>query len=95
MLKPFTKEGRFESGLDDIVRGKVWAFVPVNCDTPGASYCLGVAIANEGGYHPVSPTWCHADDYEEMCDHADDLNLAEGLDDYAAMKIIASSMFKK
>ena len=96
MLKPFTKEGRFESGFDNIVRGKVWAFVDVmNDQDDEPPYRLGVAIANEQGYHPVPIAWCHADNYDEMADHADALNVAEGLGDKQAALIVCSSMFKK
>lgn len=91
-IRKLTKEGRFECGLDAIVRGKVWAFVPVMGQPGGPAAALGVAVANEAGYMPIAATWCNADTYDEMADYADELNRAEGLDDEVAMRIVASSM---
>ncbi len=88
MLKPFTGEGRFECGLDDVVAGKVWAFVAI----VGSPMRLGVAIANERGYVPIPTTWCHGDDYDEMNRHVEELNKAEGIDRDTAGRIVASSM---
>ncbi len=82
MLKPLTLEGRFECGLD--------TFVAV----PGEAHAsaLGVAIADEPGYHPIPDVWCHADNRAEMRAHADTLNAERGLDQLAAVRIVASSM---
>lgn len=91
MLKKLSKEGRFECGLDDIVAGKVWAFTPGNhheCGKVG----LGVAIANERGFHPVPLTWCNADSWAEIAAHADELNRAEGFDEGAAERVVISTM---
>lgn len=90
MLKPFTKEGRFECGLDEnpIIAGKLWAFTAI----VGNPCRLGVSVANEPGYLPIPQQWCHADNYDELTAHADELNLAEGHDPRAAMSIVASSM---
>lgn len=87
-MKEFTKLGRIECGLDDIVKGKVWAFTPGNHE---GAVQLGVAIANERGFHPIPLTWCHAETYDEMWRHCDKLNEAEGLTKNVAMRIIASS----
>ena len=90
MMKPLTFEGRFECGLDEIVTGKVWAFVAVTGENYGAR--LGVAFANEPGYTPIPEFWANADRHDEMQAHADELNAAEGLDKLAAAKIICSTM---
>jgi hypothetical protein len=92
MLKPFTKEGRFESGLDDIVKGKVWAYLPVCGDLGG--WGLGIAIANERGYHPVPWAWCHADTRDEMQEHVNALNNDLGIGPKVALDIAVSSMRK-
>lgn len=92
MLKPLTAEGRFECGLDDVVKGKVWAFVPVMNRGAGPQFQLAVAIANEQGYNPIPVFWAHAESYDEMADHADELNRAEGLSEREAAKIVCSSM---
>lgn len=90
MLKRFTREGRFECGLDSIVSGRRWAFVAViGEDNPAA---LGVAIENEAGYHPIPEHWAHAANLHTMQTHADELNAEEGLDPRAAAQIVASSM---
>lgn len=91
-LKPFTGEGRFECGLDEAVKGKVWAFTPVIGKHDKIT--LGVAIANEPGYIPVPMFWCHADTWDEMQAHADELNKASGLDLKTAERIVLSSMRK-
>jgi hypothetical protein len=90
MLKPFTPEGRFESGLDPIVEGKRWAFVAVLGEANPAR--LGVAVAGEPGYYPIPEFWCHADDYGVMRAHADALNAERGLDLRSAAQIVASTM---
>jgi hypothetical protein len=90
MLKPLTFEGRFECGLDDIVKGKVWAFVAVTGEHYGAR--LGIAIANENGYNPVPEFWAHADTHDEMQAHADELNEKEGKDKRLAAEIVCSTM---
>lgn len=89
-LKELTKEGRFECGLDALVKGKDWAFTAVVGDHCAAR--LGVAIANESGYVPVPETWAHADDYDAMEAHAEALNAAEGLDPKTAALIVVSTM---
>lgn len=88
-LKPLTAEGRFECGLDSVVRDKVWAFVPVISEH-GAG--LGVAVANESGYRPIPLHWARADTYDEMAAHADALNEAEGLTLDTAARIVVSTM---
>lgn len=89
-MKEFTKEGRFECGLDPIIAGKAWAFTAVVGDHCAAR--LGVAIANEAGYVPIPETWCNADDYDAMEAHAEALNAAEGLDPKTAALIVVSTM---
>lgn len=95
MLKPLTYEGRFEMDLDDIMaEWGLCAFVPVIPKTKdGNIYGLGVAVANEPGYHPIPLHWAHADSWEEMSAHANELN-AEllNLDKDASARIVLSSM---
>lgn len=89
-LKPFTGEGRFECGLDERIAHKTWAFTAVvGVDYPAR---LGVSVANEPGYIPIPEYWCHADSWEEMEAHADELNEAEGLDANTALRIVCFSM---
>lgn len=95
MLKPLSMQGRLSCGLPEATAGKVFAFTPVmarsGSDTP---WLIGVAIANERGYWPISSFWAHSDSYEEMSAHCDELNRAEGLDDKTAARIICSTMRK-
>lgn len=90
MLKPLTFEGRFECGLDAIVNNKIWAFVAVVGEHYGAR--LGIAIANEQGYNPVPEYWAHADRLDEMQDHANQLNAAEGKSEFLCVEIVCSTM---
>lgn len=91
-LKKLSMEGRFEAGLDNLVKGKVWAFTAVvGKDFP---FALGIAVANERGYYPVPEFWCNGDDYNEMTEYADELNEKEGWTEKAATRIIASTMQK-
>ena len=91
-MKPFSAEGRFECGMDALVEGKVWAFVPViGHNYPAA---LGIAVANEPGYYPIPEFWCYGDCWDQMAQHADQLNAAEGKDRKSAAVIVASTMRK-
>lgn len=93
MLKPFTAEGRFECGLDNLIQDRVWAFVAVTGE--GCPARLGVAVRDEPGFYPVPEVWSYGDDLGEMQAHADALNAAEGLDLHAAALIVASSMRRR
>jgi hypothetical protein len=91
-IKKLSAEGRFEAGVDEIMAGKLFAFVAV----VGENYAwrLGLAVANEQGFNPVPEFWAHGDgeDMAEFHDHADDLNEALGLNKEQALRIIASTM---
>jgi hypothetical protein len=89
-LKPLTFEGRFECGLDEVVKNKIWAFVAVTGENYGAR--LGIAIANQRGYTPIPEHWAHADSHDVMQQHADDLNEKEGLTRLQAVQIVCSTM---
>jgi F420-0:gamma-glutamyl ligase-like protein len=90
MLKPLTLLGRIESGLEELIAGKTYAFTPVVVE--GCCIGLGVAVANEPGYYPVPIGWCHADTWQEMEKHAKELNREMGLDARTACIIVATSM---
>jgi hypothetical protein len=89
-MKRLSEEGRFECGLDEVVKGKCWAFTCVLGEH--YNFRLGVAIANEPGYYPVPEFWCHGDSYDEMHRHVDELNDKEGLTQDEAARIMCSSM---
>lgn len=91
-MKKLTKEGRFEAGIDEIVAGKHWAFVPVLSDGRYGQFQLGVAAANEPGYWPVPAFWAHGDDYGEMAAHAEELNAEMGISREEGDRIQISSM---
>lgn len=92
-MKPLTKEGMFELDLADKLGTKAYAFTPVVRE---GCIGLGIAVANEPGYLPVPLLFCNAERYDEMAEHAEQLNRDElGLDDNAAAKIVCSSMFAK
>lgn len=97
MLKKLTLEGVVESGLYDLVAGKLYAYVAVlNGKAGEPPYRMGVAVANEPGYYPVPIAWCYAEEgkgmYEAMRDHARELNAELGLSIEEELKIVASSM---
>ena len=91
-MKKLSKEGYLCCGLPEATQGKVWAFVAIVGQPEGG--LLGVAMANEPGYWPISSWWAHGS-YDEMQAHADELNEAEGLSKDEAMRIICSSMVGK
>lgn len=92
MIRKFTKEGRFECGLDALVAGKVWAFTAVTNYKAGPAFVLGAAVANEPGYYPIPVHWAWGDDYGELSDHADELNAEMGIDADAGVVIVSSTM---
>jgi hypothetical protein len=97
-FKPFSPEGRAQSGADQYMRGRLCAFAPVLTGSNDEMFGLGIATANEPGYMPVSPFWCSVSAatpgaYRAMCEHADALNRERGLSPELATLIVASSMF--
>lgn len=89
MLKPLTLCGRVELGIEEMFKGKLWAYAAV-VNEQGIG--LGIAVANEAGYNPVPMYWCHADTWNEMREHAKALNRERGMSDEEADKIIITSM---
>lgn len=78
-----------ELRLEEKFEGKIWAYAPtITGDIPS----LGIVVANEKGYCPISAFFVYADTYDEMAAHADELNQARGLDSHTAFRIIASTM---
>lgn len=78
--------------INDAFRAACYAFVPVVSEHGG--FRLGIAVANEAGYSPVSEFHYHVDSYDEASDESDRLNRNMGYDVEAAMKIVSSSMAK-
>lgn len=72
------------------------AVVPSDAGEPDnqgeTPYGLGVAVANEPGYNPVSLHWARFPSYDDAEEEADRLNRALGLDIDAAFRIVASTM---
>lgn len=90
MLKKLSFEGRFECGVDELAKGKACAYVPV---VISSGMGLGLAVANEQGYHPIPLHWCNGDNFDELAEHADELNLELfALDARAAAVIVCSTM---
>lgn len=69
-------------------QGKDYAFVPITADKAG--FGVGVAIANEPGYHPV--VGFNFDSYREAADFADGMNKHIGLPQDHAVQIVCSTM---
>jgi hypothetical protein len=91
-MKQLSFEGRFESGMNAIVEGKVWAFCPTPAEGDRPMYGLGIALANEQGYYPIPLAWVWGDTWAEMSAHAESLNAEEGLSRLDAAKIVISTM---
>lgn len=90
MLKPFTAEGRFECGFNEITEGKRCAVFAVRQEH---GIGLGLAVAEEPGYHTIPLHWCNGDDFEQVSAHADELNRELfGLEPKVAGLIVASTI---
>jgi hypothetical protein len=90
MLKPFTAEGRFECGFNEIIAGKRCALFAVGQEH---GLGLGLAVATEPGYHTIPLHWCNGDDLAELAAHAEALNRELfGLDPKTSGLIVASTM---
>lgn len=93
MIKKLSSLAIAELGIDDLYPGKLWAFCAVIPDMkggPGAA--LGISVANEPGYSPVPLFFCYGDNFNEMQDHADELNKERGMTIDQAARIVASSI---
>jgi hypothetical protein len=88
MLKPLSRIGIIELGIEQLFAGKIWAYTPVISEN---GFALGIAVANEAGYNRVPEFWCHGDSYEVMSDHCNALNRERGLDDDIAARIVCST----
>lgn len=88
-MKKLSKCAMLELGIEAKYAGKMWAFTVVIGQLEGGA--LGIAVANEAGYSPVPEFWAHGT-YQEMQDHADELNKERGLGVEEAMNIVCSSM---
>lgn len=91
MLKPLTKLARIESGIEEYIKGKAYAFVAVLGDHT-RPFGLGIATANEQGYTPVPLSRCSGDSWDEMAEHAGVLNDLDGIDADRSFKIVCSTM---
>jgi hypothetical protein len=90
-MKPLSQLAIAELEIEQLFAGKLWAYVPVS-DGTYAQWGLGIAVANERGYNPIPPYWCHGDNYNQLGDHADLLNERRGMSRDEVARIIASTM---
>lgn len=90
VFRELTAEGRFESGLDNLVAGKRFAFLAVVGENYPAR--LGAAVENEPGYYPIPEFWAHADSFDAMQAHADRLNAEMGITEREAEHLVLTSM---
>lgn len=72
-------------------RGPI-AFTPVQSNDVEGHFGLGVAVANERGYHPVTGRWAIYETYDEATDDADRANKLLGLSDDEVIGITVSTM---
>ena len=92
-MKQLSKQAILELEIEQKFSGMVWCYVPVLNSQSG--YALGIAVANEAGYSPISPFWANAESYDAMSEEADRLNAERGLSEMEAIRIACSSMFKR
>ena len=92
-MKKLSRLARVELGIEEMLKGKLWAYVSALTEH---GHGLGIAVANEPGYHPIPVFWALAeygpDASKAMGDHADELNAERGMDHDTAFRIIASTM---
>lgn len=75
--------------IETAMQGKLWAYTPViNKDGTG----LGIAVANEAGYSPISLWHYSAKTWKEAYEKARELNVEQGKTEDECLNIIASSM---
>lgn len=70
-------------------QGNLIAFTPVVCEH---GIALGIATANEAGYHPIPASLYCVEEWNTASEEADRLNTLYGHTDTAAARVIASSM---
>lgn len=91
MSKQLTELAIAELGITEMMAGKAYAYVAV---MSGDTYGLGLAVANERGYHPIPLHWAQADTFNSAHDLADEMNEKIGLNLEAAARIVCSTMRK-
>lgn len=80
-----------ELGITEMMAGKAYAYVAVMA---ADTYGLGLAVANEAGYHLIPLHWAQADSFDLAHDMADELNRdLLGMTELAANRIVCSTMF--
>lgn len=93
-IKKLSPEIALEQDYESRFGDKLWCYAAVILDEPveDDQWGLGIAVADEPGYDPIGGSYAHASTYEEMMDHADDLNLQRSIGRTQAAIIIASTM---
>ena len=72
-------------------RGPIAIVAVVSEEMPG-HFGLGIAVANERGYHPIPAGWAIFETMELAEAESDRANAALGLDERQAFGIVASTM---
>ena len=93
-IKKLSPEIPLEHDYEGRFKDKLWCYAAVILhDTiEDDRWGLGIAVADEPGYHPISGLYAHASTFEEAMDHADDLNLERSIPRMQGAMIIASTM---
>ena len=77
----------------DLWGNRAFALTPVESE---GLWVAGVAVKDRQGYSPLSVDWCRiehgADTYETIADYLDSVNSDLGIDKWAAIEIVCSSM---
>lgn len=93
-IKRLSPEIALEQDYEGEFEGKLWCYAAVILhDTiEDDRWGLGIAVADEPGYHPISGLYAHAPTFEEMMDHADCLNWERNITRMQSAMVIASTM---
>ena len=93
-IKKLSPEIPLEYDYEGKFKDKLWCYAAVilHQTVVDERWGLGIAVADEPGYHPISGLYAHASTFEEMMDHADDLNMQRNIPRIQGAMIIASTM---
>jgi hypothetical protein len=88
--KPLSALAIAELGISELMAGKAYAYTAI---MSGDVYGLGLAVANEPGYHPIPLHWANFPTFDSAHGEADRLNRELlDLNERAAARIVCSSM---
>lgn len=82
----------YEAALDPKPIAFVTVILPQEDRVENLTWGIGIAVANERGYHPIPVGWAAFSSKEAADTSADTANFWLGLDDEEATRIVISTM---